>query len=53
MHPIPAVLIACKFICGLIAIALGVSANDPNLIIFGAGHAFILSPLWILSERIA
>ena len=53
MSPIPAVLIACKFTCGVIAIAMGMAANDPHLIAFGIGHAFILSPLWILTETTA
>jgi len=53
MNIIPAVLIACKFTCGVIAIAMGMAANDPHLFAFGIGHAFILSPLWILTETTA
>jgi hypothetical protein len=51
MHPVIVVLTALKFFLGLTAIALGIHQSDPNLILFGAGHSFILAPLWILSEK--
>jgi hypothetical protein len=39
-------LIAAKFLAGLAAILLGIHTDEPNTIIFGIGHAFILAPLW-------
>jgi hypothetical protein len=40
-------LVAAKFLVGLAALALGMHTGDVGTMIFGAGHAFVLSPLWL------
>lgn len=51
MNPVILSMTAVKFFVGLIAIAVGLHQSDLNVILFGAGHSFILAPLWILSEK--
>lgn len=40
-------LIFAKFLLGLVALAIGIHTSDVGVMIFGAGHAFVLSPLWL------
>lgn len=39
-------LIGLKVICGLALLALGIHTGEQGTMIAGAGHAFILAPLW-------
>ena len=41
------VLIFLKFTLGLIVLTIGVHDQNVDWMIFGAGHAFVLTPLWI------
>ena len=40
-------LVAGKFLVGLMALGLGLHTGEVGMMIFGAGHAFILAPLWL------
>jgi hypothetical protein len=39
-------LVLAKFVCGLAMISIGIGTNEAGAIIAGAGHSFILAPLW-------
>ena len=40
-------LVVGQFLVGLMALGLGIHTGEGGMMVFGAGHAFILAPLWL------